>query len=49
MTGSHAVVLPLAVASLMAYGVAEALGSKPIYESLLERDLARSAASPLPR
>lgn len=41
MTGSYALVLPLVVASLVAYGVAEAAGSKPIYESLLERELER--------
>jgi chloride channel protein, CIC family len=41
MTGSHAVVLPLVTASLAAHAVAEWLGGKPIYESLLERELAR--------
>ncbi len=41
MTGSYALVLPLVVASLVAYAVAEAAGSKPIYESLLERELRR--------
>lgn len=39
MTGAYSVVLPLIIASLVAYWVAEALGSKPIYESLLEREI----------
>ena len=41
MTGSYALVLPLVMASLAAYAVADALGSKPIYESLLDREIAR--------
>ncbi|HXJ37560.1 MAG TPA: ClC family H(+)/Cl(-) exchange transporter [Candidatus Eisenbacteria bacterium] len=45
MTGSAISVLPLLVASLAAYGVAEVLGSRPIYESLLEREVARVRAS----
>ena len=43
MTGAYALVLPLVVASLVAYAIAAALGSKPIYESLLEREIARRA------
>jgi CIC family chloride channel protein len=39
MTGSYDLVLPLVLASLAAYAVAEALHSPPIYESLLEREL----------
>jgi CIC family chloride channel protein len=41
MTGSYALVLPLVAASLAGYAVAAALGSKPVYESLLERETAR--------
>jgi CIC family chloride channel protein len=41
MTGGYALVLPLLVASLIAYGLADFLRSPPIYEALLERDLAR--------
>ena len=41
MTGNYALMLPLLVACFCAYVVAEALGSPPIYEALLERDLAR--------
>lgn len=37
MTGSFSHLLSLATASLIAYLVAELLGSKPVYESLLER------------
>lgn len=39
MTGSYALALPLVFASLAAYFAAEALGSPPIYESLLELEL----------
>ncbi|MBI1816344.1 MAG: chloride channel protein [Deltaproteobacteria bacterium] len=45
MTGSYAIVLPLILASLAAYAVAEALGNPPIYESLLQRELRRLQAS----
>ena len=41
MTGSYAIVLLLIVASLSAHAVAAALGSRPIYESLLDRECAR--------
>jgi CIC family chloride channel protein len=44
MTGDDALVLPLLVACLTAYGVADFLGDRPIYEALLERDLPRSDA-----
>ncbi|RYG44897.1 ClC family H(+)/Cl(-) exchange transporter, partial [bacterium] len=40
MTSSYALSLPLLVACFCAYGVAEGLGNLPIYESLLQRDLA---------
>jgi CIC family chloride channel protein len=46
MTGSYALVLPLVVASLVAYAVAEVVGSVPIYESLLERELRRQRGRP---
>jgi CIC family chloride channel protein len=46
MTGDYALVLPLLVACLAAYGVAELLGDLPIYEALLERDLMRGQAPP---
>ena len=41
MTGSYAIVLLRIVASLSAHAVAAALGSRPIYESLLDRECAR--------
>ena len=43
MTSSYALSLPLLVACFCAYGVAEALKDMPIYEALLQRDLARSS------
>lgn len=46
MTGSNALVFPLVAASLSAWAVAEALKSKPIYDSLLERELRRQTGSP---
>ena len=45
MTGDFTTLLPLVLASLTAYVVAEALGSKPIYTQLLERNLGRPSAS----
>jgi CIC family chloride channel protein len=41
MTGSRALALPLLLASLAALTVARALGGRPIYGSLLERELRR--------
>lgn len=41
MTGSYALMLPLLVTCFCAYALAEALGDRPIYEALLERDLLR--------
>jgi CIC family chloride channel protein len=41
MTGNYALMLPLAVACITAYGVADLLGDLPVYEALLERDLIR--------
>ena len=46
MTGSYALVLPLLVACLTAYGIADFLGDRPVYEALLERDLLRGQARP---
>ncbi len=46
MTGSYALMLPLLVACFTAYIVAEAMGTGPIYEDLLERDLERSGIVP---
>ncbi len=45
MTGSYNQMLPLLVACFFAYAVAEALKDLPIYEALLERDLARSGSA----
>ncbi len=45
MTGGYALMLPLLVACILAYLVADALGTPPIYEALLERDLARTGAT----
>ena len=41
MTNGYSLILPLLTACLCAYGTADALGDMPIYEALLERDLAR--------
>lgn len=46
MTGNYAQMLPLLVACFCAYLVTEAMGELPIYENLLERDLAHGG--PLP-
>ena len=40
MTSSYALSLPLLAACFCAYGVAEAARNLPIYEELLQRDLA---------
>ena len=42
MTGNYSLVLPLLVACLTAYGLADFLGDRPVYEALLERDLLRA-------
>ena len=44
MTGNYGQMLPLIVACFAAYLMAEAMGDKPIYEALLERDLRRGGA-----
>jgi len=46
MTADYAMALPLVVACVTAYGVAEMLGDRPIYEALLERDLERGHEPP---
>lgn len=43
MTGSLSNLLPLVTVSMVSYVVAEALGSQPIYESLLDRLLSRQS------
>ena len=45
MTESYNLMLPLLVACMCAYGVAEALKDRPIYEAILERDLLRTQGS----
>jgi chloride channel protein, CIC family len=48
MTGNYAQMLPLLVGCFCAYAVAELLNDLPIYEALLERELARGGdVSPL--
>ena len=44
MTGDFTTLLPLVLTSLIAYLVAEFLGTKPIYTQLLERSLGKSPA-----
>ncbi len=46
MTGNYSLVLPLLVACLTAYGIADFLGDRPVYEALLERDLVRAQNPP---
>jgi CIC family chloride channel protein len=46
LTGQYAFMLPLLACSLVAYGVAEGLGDRPIYEALRER--ANAAPRPPP-
>jgi CIC family chloride channel protein len=46
MTGRYDLMLPLLVACLAAYATADVLGDLPIYERLLERELARGHAEP---
>jgi CIC family chloride channel protein len=45
MTASYSLMLPLLVACLVSYLVAEALRDMPIYEALLQRDLNKSGIS----
>ena len=46
MTGNYSLVLPLLVACLTAYGLADWLRDRPVYEALLERELSRGEANP---
>lgn len=46
MTGNYSLVLPLLLACLTAYGLADFLRDRPVYEALLERDLLRTQAAP---
>ncbi|MFN8544493.1 MAG: H(+)/Cl(-) exchange transporter ClcA [Candidatus Binatia bacterium] len=46
MTGDYSLILPLLVACLSAYGVADLLRDRPVYEALLERDLLRGHEGP---
>jgi chloride channel protein, CIC family len=46
MTSNYAQMLPLLVACFSAYAVADALGDRPIYEALLERDVRRDGTAP---
>jgi chloride channel protein, CIC family len=45
LTGQYAFMLPLLVSCFAAYGIAEALGDKPIYDVLRERALARAGVT----
>lgn len=45
MTGRYQHMLPLLLSCIVAYVVAEALGSSPIYEALLERETAKGSPS----
>ncbi len=45
MTGNYGLVLPLLTASLAAYGIADYLKDRPVYEALLERDILRGQDS----
>lgn len=47
MTGNYSLVLPLLIACLTAYGLADFLGDRPVYEALLERDLLRNQRDPV--
>lgn len=46
MTGNYSLMLPLLLACLTAYSVADLLRDQPIYEALLERDLLRGRHAP---
>jgi chloride channel protein, CIC family len=47
MTGAFTLILPLLFASATAHLAARALGARPIYEALLEREAGRAALAPL--
>lgn len=46
LTGGYSLLFPICISSLIAYLIAEALRSRPIYDALLEADLARSGHGP---
>lgn len=46
MTANYSLVLPLVVACLTAYGLADFLGDLPVYEALVRRELLRTQAAP---
>jgi len=46
MTGDYSLVLPLLVACLTAYGLADFLGDRPVYEALLQRNALRGSPGP---
>jgi CIC family chloride channel protein len=46
MTNTYAQMLPLLVACFAAYAVADALGDRPLYEALLEREVHREGTAP---
>lgn len=46
LTGGYQLLFPICISSLAAYLTAEALRSRPIYDALLEADLARSGHGP---
>jgi CIC family chloride channel protein len=45
LTGKYDFMLPLLVSCFVAYGIAEALGDRPIYEALRERSSPKEDAS----
>jgi CIC family chloride channel protein len=45
LTGQYAFMLPLLVSCFAAYGIAEALGDRPIYDALRERSASRSGVT----
>jgi CIC family chloride channel protein len=47
LTGQYAFMLPLLVSCFAAYGVAEAMGDRPIYEALGERSASRAGVTGL--
>ena len=46
MTANYSLMLPLLAAAFIAYGVADLLGDRPIYQALLERDTLRGQDAP---
>jgi chloride channel protein, CIC family len=47
LTGQYAFMLPLLVSCFAAYGIAEAMGDRPIYDALRERSASRSGVTGL--